>query len=143
MMAKNADVINNGDHGYITAIFQSDEKTEVAVTFEDGRSKVYQRVELSDLDLDYVCTVHKSQGSEYKSCIVAVQLAHHIILNRPLIYTAITRAKESVKLVGDRRALGMAVRKEDTAVRLTNLSQKICEIIKENPHEIRGLRSGS
>lgn len=143
MMTKNADFINNGDLGYITAIFQSEEKTEVAVTFEDGRSKVYQREDLSDLDLGYVCTVHKSQGSEYKSCIVAVQLAHQIMLNRPLIYTAITRAKESVKLVGDRRALGMAVRKEDTAVRLTNLSQKICEIIKENPHEIRGLRSGS
>ena len=143
MMTKNADFINNGDLGYITAISQSGEESEISVTFEDGRSKVYKREELADLELGYACTVHKSQGSEYKSCIIAVQMAHHIMLSRPLIYTAVTRAKQNVKIVGERRALAIAIKKEDTAVRLTNLSAKICECMRENPNEIRGLRSGT
>lgn len=70
-------------------------------------------------------------------------MAHQKMLNRPLIYTAVTRAKESVKLVGERRALGLSVKREDTAVRLTNLSAKIRKCIEEAPHEIRGLRTGS
>ena len=63
MMTKNAELINNGDLGYITAIYQSSDEIEIAVTFEDGRSKVYKREELSDLELGYACTVHKSQGT--------------------------------------------------------------------------------
>lgn len=143
MMTKNADFINNGDLGYITAIYHVDDDIEIVVTFEDGRSKVYKREELSDLELGYACTVHKSQGSEYRSCIIAVQMAHQIMLNRPLIYTAVTRAKQNIKLVGERRALGMSVKKEDTSMRLTNLSAKICECIRENQNEIRGLQSGT
>lgn len=82
------------------------------------------------LDLGYACTVHKSQGSEYKSVIINLQCAHSVMLVRPLIYTAITRAKERVLIVGERRALCTAIRRTDTEQRGTKLAQRIQDFSK-------------
>ena len=86
--------------------------------------------DLDMLDLGYACTVHKSQGSEFKSVIINLQCAHSVMLVRPLIYTAITRAKEKVMIVGERRALCTAIRRVDTEQRGTKLAQRINDFCK-------------
>jgi exodeoxyribonuclease V alpha subunit len=97
------------------------------VDFGDGRIAEYERQELELLELAYACTVHKSQGSEYQSVIVNLQVAHYIMLKRPLIYTAITRAKERVAIVGEKKALRIAINKTDAEKRGTMLAERICE----------------
>ena len=77
----------------------------------------------------YASTIHKSQGSEYKSVIINLQCAHAVMLVRPLVYTAITRAKERVLIVGERRALCIAIKRTDTEQRGTMLSARIKELI--------------
>ena len=90
----------------------------------------YENSELEMLDLAYACTVHKSQGDEFKSVIINLQCAHSVMLVRPLIYTAITRAKERVIIVGERRALCIAIRRTDTEQRGTKLAMRIQEFMK-------------
>ncbi len=127
MQIKNCDDINNGDVGYITSITGSQSESVVRIDFGDGRVIDYENGDLDMLDLGYACTVHKSQGSEYKSVIINLQCAHSVMLVRPLIYTAITRAKERVLIVGERRALCTAIRRIDTEQRGTKLAQRIID----------------
>ena len=77
------------------------------------------------LDLGYALTIHKSQGSEYKSVIINLQCAHAVMLTRPLIYTAITRGKEKVTIVGERRALCIAIKRTDTDQRGTCRAKRL------------------
>ena len=125
MQIKNCEDINNGDVGYITSITGTQTESVVRIDFGDGRLVDYENADLDMLDLGYACTVHKSQGSEYKSVIINLQCAHSVMLVRPLIYTAITRAKEKVLIVGERRALCTAIRRIDTEQRGTKLAQRI------------------
>ena len=125
MQIKNCEDINNGDVGYIQSISGTQSESVVRIDFGDGRVVDYDNSELDMLDLGYACTVHKSQGSEYKSVIINLQCAHSVMLVRPLIYTAITRAKEKVLIVGERRALCTAIRRTDTEQRGTKLAQRI------------------
>ena len=130
MQIKNCEDINNGDVGYITSITGTQTESVVRIDFGDGRLVDYENADLDMLDLGYACTVHKSQGSEYKSVIINLQCAHSVMLVRPLIYTAITRAKEKVLIVGERRALCTAIRRIDTEQRGTKLAQRIREFSK-------------
>ena len=130
MQIKNCEDINNGDVGYITSITGTQTESVVRIDFGDGRIVDYENADLDMLDLGYACTVHKSQGSEYKSVIINLQCAHSVMLVRPLIYTAITRAKEKVLIVGERRALCTAIRRIDTEQRGTKLAQRIREFSK-------------
>ena len=125
MQIKNCEDINNGDVGYIQSISGTQSESVVRIDCGDGRVVDYDNSELDMLDLGYACTVHKSQGSEYKSVIINLQCAHSVMLVRPLIYTAITRAKEKVLIVGERRALCTAIRRTDTEQRGTKLAQRI------------------
>lgn len=125
MQIKNCEEINNGDVGYIQSISGTQSESVIRIDFGDGRVVDYENSELDMLDLGYACTVHKSQGSEYKSVIINLQCAHSVMLVRPLIYTAITRAKEKVLIVGERRALCTAIRRTDTEQRGTKLAQRI------------------
>jgi exodeoxyribonuclease V alpha subunit len=125
MQVKNKNDINNGDIGYITGIEDRDGDLIARVDFPDGRIAEYGHQELELLELAYACTVHKSQGSEYQSVIVNIQTQHYIMLKRPLIYTAITRAKQRVAIVGDRRALRIAINKTDAEKRGTKLADRI------------------
>ena len=131
MQIKNREDINNGDVGYITGIFGSGCETVVEIDFGDGRMAEYDITELGMLDLGYASTIHKSQGSEYQSVIINLQCAHSIMLVRPLIYTAITRAKERVIIVGERRALCIAIKKQDTEKRGTMLAQRLIDLSGE------------
>lgn len=130
MQIKNCEDINNGDVGYITSITGTQTDSVVRIDFGDGRVVDYENSDLDMLDLGYDCTVHKSQGSEFKSVIINLQCAHSVMLVRPLIYTAITRAKEKVMIVGERRALCTAIRRVDTEQRGTKLAQRINEFCK-------------
>ncbi|MEH2933609.1 ATP-dependent RecD-like DNA helicase [Acutalibacter sp. JLR.KK004] len=123
MQTKNSEEVNNGDVGYITRISYG-EDTTVQVDF-GGLTVNYSTESLSKLDWGYASTVHKSQGSEYQSVLINLQKAHYIMLNRPLIYTAITRGKSKVTLVGERRALYTAISKTETEKRGTCLAQRL------------------
>ncbi|MGN0941913.1 MAG: ATP-dependent RecD-like DNA helicase [Selenomonadaceae bacterium] len=113
----------NGDVGFIDDI-QDD--GELVVSYDDGELMVnYKSGELIELVPAYAMSVHKSQGSEYPIIIMPLVMGHRIMMQRNLIYTAITRAKERVILVGDRRALELAVRNDKTRRRYTLLAERL------------------
>ena len=127
MQIKNHEDVSNGDVGYITRISTNGDETTIHVDFGDGKIMEYDSSELDMLDLGYASTVHKSQGSEYKSVILNLQCAHHIMLNRALVYTAITRGKEKVTIVGERKALCIAIKRTDAEKRGTCLGIRMQE----------------
>ena len=128
MQVKNFEDVSNGDIGYIRNIFKFGDETTVCVDFGDGRNMEYDSSELDMLDLGYASTIHKAQGAEYQSVIINLQCAHHIMLTRPLIYTAITRGKDRVVIVGERRALCISIKKTDIEKRGTCLAHRLQEL---------------
>jgi exodeoxyribonuclease V alpha subunit len=114
----------NGDIGQVLKASAAD--SEVVVRFDD-REVSYGTDELDELALAYAATVHKSQGSEYPAVVVPVHTQHYVMLQRNLLYTAVTRGKRLVVLVGSRKALGIAVRNGDIAGRCTRLAQRLRE----------------
>ena len=128
MQVKNFEDVSNGHIGYIRNIFKFGDETTVCVDFGDGRNMEYDSSELDMLDLGYASTIHKAQGAEYQSVIINLQCAHHIMLTRPLIYTAITRGKDRVIIVGERRALCISIKKTDIEKRGTCLAHRLQEL---------------
>jgi exodeoxyribonuclease V alpha subunit len=110
----------NGDSGIVESA--SDEA--LAVRF-DERVIEYALDELDALVLAYAATVHKSQGSEYAAVIVPVHTQHYVMLQRNLLYTAVTRGKRLVVLVGSRKALALAVRNAEVAARASGLATRL------------------
>lgn len=125
MQIKNDEDINNGAVGYIVDIDRHDNAVSIYIDFGEGRIVEYDESDLEKLSLGYASTIHKSQGSEYRSVIINLQCAHSIMLTRPLIYTAITRSKDRVIIVGERKALCIAINRTDTEKRGTNLATRI------------------
>ena len=125
MFTRNLDIngtmLSNGDIGYITDIMVFDNIQHVKVDFKDGRVVSLMGDELKNLVQAYATTVHKSQGSEYKCCIIVVDPKHSILLRRNLIYTAITRAKKKIIIIGDKDAFIQSILTEDTNTRNTQL----------------------
>ena len=113
----------NGDIGTLAAIDIEEQK--VQVKFE-GRTVDYELSDLDDLVLAYAISIHKSQGAEYPVVVVPLLSQHYIMLQRNLLYTAITRAKRLVVLVGSKRAIAIAVRNNKVQRRYTNLAAKLC-----------------
>lgn len=114
--------VYNGDIGFVTAINRDDE--ELAVEF-DCREVVYPFGELDELVLCYATTIHKSQGSEYPVVVIPISTQHYMMLKRNLIYTGITRGKRLVVLVGQKRALAMAVKGKQIDVRWSKLRERL------------------
>jgi exodeoxyribonuclease V alpha subunit len=114
--------IFNGDIGRIIEL-DTDER-ELVVSF-DGRQVLIDASGLEDLVSAYACTIHKSQGSEYPAVVVLLHHSHHIMLQRNLLYTAVTRGRRLVVIVGSRRALGRAVRNATVRERYTMLSERL------------------
>jgi exodeoxyribonuclease V alpha subunit len=110
----------NGDIGVIGEI-DNEELTCGVSFFPDARVVDYKRDDISELDLAYAITIHKSQGSEFGAVVIPVLAQHFKMLFRNLIYTALTRARNLAVLVGTRKALAMAVRNQDTSQRQTLL----------------------
>lgn len=119
--------VYNGDLGLIVSINQ--ESQQVTVDF-DGRMVVYEFAELNELEPAYAISIHKSQGSEYRAVVVPVIPQHYILLQRNLIYTAVTRAKELVVLVGSLNALSMAIRNAAMQHRYSRLSVRLMKARK-------------
>jgi exodeoxyribonuclease V alpha subunit len=114
--------IFNGDIGIVESFDEEDE--ELIVNF-DGQRVGYDYDDLRELVLAYAITVHKSQGSEYKAIVMPVTTHHYIMLQRNLIYTAITRAKQLVVLIGTKQALAIAVKNNKVDKRYTTLAQRL------------------
>ena len=131
MQTRNFRDVSNGDIGYITSIHEDGDDTLLQVNF-GGRIAEYDLSMLDQLDLGYASTVHKSQGAEYRSVILNLQTALYIMLTRPLVYTAITRGKEKVIIVGERHALCMAINRTDAERRGTCLAHRLRTIKSEN-----------
>jgi exodeoxyribonuclease V alpha subunit len=114
--------VYNGDLGRIAAIDPSEQSVAVQV---DDREVSYDFSDLDELALAYAVTVHKSQGSEYPAVIVPVHTTHYLMLQRNLLYTAITRAKRLLVLVGTRKALAIATRNDATRRRYSRLRERL------------------
>jgi len=112
----------NGDLGRIVRIDR--EAGELQVDF-DGRPVSYTMEELDELSLAYAISIHKSQGSEYAAVVIPLHTSHYLMLHRSILYTAVTRGKEQVVLVGSRRALAMAIRNVRVERRFTGLKEKL------------------
>jgi len=112
----------NGDLGIVTKINRIDQ--ELTVDF-DGTCVCYDFADLVELALAYVLSIHKSQGSEYPCVIIPLHTQHYMMLQRNLLYTAVTRGKRLVILVGSQRALRIAVSRQDMQKRYTLLEQRL------------------
>ena len=99
--------VYNGDVGFVTGI--DAEEGELEITFDD-RPVVYSFSDLDRVVLAYATTIHKAQGSEYPAVVIPVAKQHYMMLRRNLLYTGVTRGKRLVILVGDKRAVAIAVK---------------------------------
>ncbi len=114
--------IFNGDLGRVLG-FDPEERS-LMVDF-DGRPVVISSEELEDVVPAYACTIHKSQGSEYSAVVIVLHHQHHVMLQRNLLYTAITRGRRLVVIVGSKRALGRAVANATVRRRYTLLADRL------------------
>ena len=114
--------VYNGDVGVVTVV--DEELKELQVQFED-RVVLYTFDDVDNLGLAYAITVHKSQGSEYAAVVLVLASQHYMLLQRNLLYTAITRGKRLVIIVGDLKALRMAVRNTEVTRRNTRVAERL------------------
>ncbi|MDA8019141.1 MAG: ATP-dependent RecD-like DNA helicase, partial [Thermoanaerobaculia bacterium] len=114
--------VYNGDIGHIVGFDLQEQRASVDL---DGRLVIYPFSDLDELSLAYACSIHKSQGSEYPCVVVPLHTQHWVLLQRNLLYTAITRGKQLVVVVGSRRALVRATRHQPTHRRRTLLVQRL------------------
>jgi exodeoxyribonuclease V alpha subunit len=112
----------NGDIGQIASV--DPVEREVVVRF-DQREVVYDFGELDEVALAYAITIHKSQGSEFPAVVIPLAMQQYLLLQRNLVYTGITRGKELVVVIGQRKALGMAVKNNRTEQRFSGLLARL------------------
>ncbi len=112
----------NGDMGVIARI---DAIMQTLTVIFDGRDVTYDWASLDELTHAWAISVHKSQGSEFRAVVMPVHTTHYIMLQRNLLYTGVTRARELVVLVGTKRAIGIAVRNDQVAERHTALAERL------------------
>ncbi len=112
----------NGDMGRIVTL---DLEDQVLTVDFDGARVEYETAQLDELVHAYAVSVHKAQGSEFPVVVLSLLMQHYMLLQRNLLYTAVTRARELVVLVGDPRAIGMAVRNDKIAGRNTRLAERL------------------
>ena len=115
----------NGDIGRIVRL--DGENQRVMVQFPDREPVPYEPADLSELVLAYAVTIHKSQGSEYRAVVMPIHTQHYVMLQRNLLYTALTRGRKMVILVGSRKALAIAVKNVKTASRFTRLCSRVAK----------------
>jgi exodeoxyribonuclease V alpha subunit len=117
----------NGDLGFIREI--DTEEQSLSVDFE-GREVFYEFSDLDELELAYAITIHKSQGSEFPAVVIALHSQHHVMLQRNLLYTAITRGSRLVTIVGKKGALARAVREARQSQRLSGLGRRLTNLLR-------------
>ena len=112
----------NGDIGNISLVDTINHKIEVSF---DNRQIAYEYSELDEIVLAYACSIHKSQGSEYPAVVILMATQHFKLLQRNLLYTAITRGRDLVCLVGSKKAIGIATRNNEIRLRRTGLRERL------------------
>lgn len=117
--------IFNGDMGWVSQI--SPEEAWVEVQFDDKRV-IFEYDELDELQIAYAITVHKSQGSEFPAVVIPLAMQHHILLQRNLLYTAITRGRRMVVIVGQAEALQSTINRAESHTRYGGLLQRLRQL---------------
>ncbi len=120
----------NGDQGIVSS--RDSEEGSLEVSFE-GRRVPYESADLGEIVLAYAITVHKSQGSEFPCVIIPLHTTHYPLLQRNLIYTAVTRGKNLVILVGSKKAINIAIRNARVVQRNTMLKERLLA----GPHSLQ------
>jgi len=118
----------NGDIGQVIRI--DEEEGLIGIDF-DGRVVEYESGELDEISLAYATSVHKSQGSEYPAVVIPLAMQHYMLLERNLLYTAVTRGRKLVVIIGQMKALAMAVKRTGSMKRLTNLQHRLRTIVAD------------
>ena len=122
-------IVNNYDkevfNGDIGQILKIDLEESLLLIEYDGRAVEYEFGELDEVSLAYATSIHKSQGSEYPAVIIPLAMQHYTLLERNLIYTAVTRGKKLVTIIGEPKALAMAVKNQKSNNRITNLTARL------------------
>ena len=116
--------VYNGDVGFVQAVSAADRSLVVAF---DGRPVKYEAADLDELVLSYATTIHKSQGSEYPAVIVLIHTQHYVMLQRNLLYTALTRGKKLVLLIGVPFAVDRAIQNNVVQERRTSLAERLVQ----------------
>ena len=119
----------NGDMGIIRAI--AADSSGLTIEFS-GETIEYTKGELSEVQLAYCISIHKSQGSEYPVVIIPLLKQHFMLLQRNLVYTGITRARQKVYLVGSLDAYSMAVKNNDQQIRRTHLRRRLRKAVEDS-----------
>ncbi len=127
----------NGDIGIISRV--DSEEQELEVEFE-GRAVSYDHTDLDEIVLAYAASIHKAQGSEYPAVIVPITTQHYVLLQKNLLYTAVTRGKRLVVLVGTRKALAIAVKSGQTRTRHSRLAERL---VRDRPPVQARFRPGA
>ncbi|MCL4502590.1 MAG: ATP-dependent RecD-like DNA helicase [Deltaproteobacteria bacterium] len=117
----------NGDIGLVSGFLKATGQLQVDF---DGRLVTYDAAEKDEITLAYAVTVHKAQGSEFPGVLIVLSTHHYMLLQRNLLYTALTRGRRLVALVGSKRALGMAIHNDKPIRRYTNLSALLRKSIR-------------
>ena len=120
--------VYNGDIGVIVAVDKEEET--ITIRFDD-RDIIYDFVDFEEVIHAYATTIHKSQGSEYRIVVMPLLTSHYVMLQRNLLYTGITRAKDVLVLIGSKKAISIAVHNQSVLKRYTYLSERLCEIAKQ------------
>lgn len=150
MQTKNTEHALNGDIGYIREIcYEYSPKGDSNFTIickvefnNDGEIHSYTKEDMQNVDLAYATTVHKSQGSEYKTVLFVASMTHKIALKRNLLYTAITRSSENVAIFGEKEAIDYAINNIDASNRVTYLRNRLRNIYKEKPNTEEKIMTG-
>lgn len=126
IQTRNNEDVSNGEVGIISRIYTDDDGERlVDITLLDGREVTYNDELMENVDLSYCITVHKSQGGEFSTVTIPLLKEHYVMLRKNLLYTAISRAKKKVILIGQRQAVYMAIHKNDVDKRNTVLADRI------------------
>ncbi len=123
----------NGDIGRVTRI--DEDEGLISIDF-DGRTVEYETGELDEISLAYATSIHKSQGSEYAAVVIPLAMQHYMLLERNLLYTAVTRGKKLVVVIGQMKALAMAVKRTGSMKRLTNLQNRLQAMMENKLNDI-------
>lgn len=126
LVVEEGEGVFNGDYGFITRI--DNEEGQITVFFDDNREAMYQSGQLDELRLAYATTIHKSQGSEFPVVIIPSCWGPPMLLTRNLLYTAITRAKELVVLVGMEKYLNMMISNNRIVTRYSGLNRRLVKV---------------